>query len=78
MWKRKEKRITRFLQLKAKNQFGGGGKPPTPILLSIPSGYFNYWIFGYNFSCNQFTGYLNVGNTFTIKGWNYNNKKTKQ
>jgi hypothetical protein len=66
--------ITRVLHLKAKNQYVGGGKPPTPILLSMFGGYFNCWIFRYNFLCNQFTGYLNVWNTFTIKGWNYNIK----
>ena len=35
------------------------------------SGYFNYWIFLYNIYCTQFTGHLNVWNTFTIKGWHY-------
>ena len=63
--------IIRVLHLKTKNQYKGGGKPPTPILFSMFSGYFNYWILRYNFSGNQFIGYLNVWNTFTIKGWNY-------
>jgi len=30
---KKRKKIPRFLQLKAKNQYGGGGKPPNPTLL---------------------------------------------
>jgi hypothetical protein len=74
--RRKEKMSTtvlHVLRLKEKKQYRGGGKPPATILLSMfrGYGYFNYWIFRYNFPCNQFTGYLNVGNTFTIKGWNY-------
>jgi hypothetical protein len=63
--------IITVLHLKAKNQYGGGGKPSTPILFSMFSGYFNYWILKHNFLCNQFTGYLKVWNTFTIKGWHY-------